>query len=437
MYSITCLLLAFFASAADKHDHDKRARAFLELLVKEDFKGASKDFDATMKEKMPVEELDKIWKTIGKQIGAFKKVANSKTTKVGTSNVVDLTCEFAKASVVFRVSFDKDEKVQGFFLRPAKPLKFDPPPYAKADSYREEKVVIGEKGEWPLKGTLTLPKGKGPFPAVVLIQGSGPHDQDETIGPNKPFRDLAWGLATQGIAVLRFEKRTFAHGAKFVKNKDAITIKEEVEDDALAAAKLLRSHKEIDPKRVFLLGHSLGGLVAPRIGQRDKDLAGLIVMAGNSRPLEDLVLEQFTYIYSLEGPLTAKQKEELADLKKKVMKVKDPKLSKETPSKDLPLGAPAVYWIALTAYNQKATAAKLKMPMFFLQGERDYQVTMDDFAGWKKALDGRKDVTFKSYPNLNHLFMAGKGKGKPAEYAQEGHVARKVVEDIAKWVKGR
>jgi len=234
--------------------------------------------------------------------------------------------------------------------------------------------------------------------------------------------------------VLRYEKRTREYGAKVAALKE-LTFKEEVIDDVLEAAALLRKEKAIDAKKIYVLGHSLGATVAPRIAELDERIAGLILLAGTSRPLEDVVLEQIQYIYSLLGPLTDDRKEELEKLKKQVDRVKDPKLPPDTPAIELPLGVPATYWLALREYDCKATAAKVKKPMFILQGERDYQVTMDDFDGWKKAVGSRKDVKMKSYPKLNHLFMDGEGKAKPQEYEKPGYVAEEVVNDIAEWVK--
>lgn len=432
----TFAVLALMVPLADA-DRPAKAKALVDAMVKNDFAAAVKDFDETMKKVLPKEKLEALWKAVGQQFGAFQKVTAVKETKLGTSNLVDLSCEFAKKPYGIRVAFDKDDRIQGFFFIDPTPPKFDPPPYAKASSYREEEVTIGAGGEWPLPGTLTLPKEKGPFACVVLVHGSGSHDRDETIGPNKTFRDLAWGLGSKGVAVLRYVKRNKAHTDKLMKLKDSVTLKEEVIDDVLEAVKMVRMHKEIDPKRIFVLGHSLGAMCAPRIGELDPSLAGLILLAGNSRPLEDLVLDQFTYIYSLNGGPTDKQKAELEAMKKKVAKVKDPKLSNETPATELPLGIPAAYWKALGAYHQAGSAARGKVPMLVLQGERDYQVTMEDFAGWKKACALRKDVTFKSYASLNHLFLAGKGKSRPEEYAQAGHVAVEVIDDVAAWVKGR
>jgi dienelactone hydrolase len=435
----TCVLCIAVGGAEPKDEEKLKeqkasAKALVEALAKEDYKAAGKEFDDAMKKALPADKMETTWKTVLGQVGAFKKVTGIRIESAAKFDFVYVVCQFEKIDLDVKVVFNADKQITGLFFQPTK-AKFDykPPGYAKQDSFRESEATVGE-GEWSLPGTLTLPKGDGPFPAVVLVQGSGPHDRDETIGPNKPFRDLAWGLASQGIAVLRYEKRTREYGAKVAALKD-ITPKEEVVDDALAAAAMLRKNKAIDGKRIFVLGHSLGASMAPRIAEGDGKLAGLILLAGTTRPLEDAMIEQITYILSLNGALTDQQKEELEKIKKQAARVKDPKLSPDTPASELPLSVPAPYWLALREYDPTATAAKLKRPMLILQGERDYQVTMADFEGWKKALGTQRGVRLKSYPKLNHLFMEGEGKAIPAEYDRAGYVAVDVVDDIAEWVK--
>src|SRR5262249_32603204 len=179
----------------------------------------------------------------------------------------------------------------------------------------------------------------------------------------------------------------------------------EVIEDVVLAVQAVKKEQGIDPGRVFVLGHSLGGYLAPRVGQKDEGIAGLVILAGNTRTLEDLILDQYEYLIPLQVQDADKRKEILDKTRTQVALVKSDKLTAETLAKDLPLGIPAEYWLGLRGYDPAKTAAALKRPVLVLQGERDYQVTMDDFAGWKKALEGHKDATLKSYPDLNHLFM--------------------------------
>jgi len=436
-------ILVLAALAASGRDGDKptdrtaTAEAFVAAQVKGDFAAALKEFDDAMKKASPADKMEATWKQVQKQAGPFQKQLGTRQEKIGKYDVVYVTCQFEKIPLDVRVVFTRDGQITGYFIHPVqKKHDFQTPSYARPDSFHESDVTVGS-GDWALPGTLAVPAGDGPFAAVVLVHGSGPQDRDETIGPNKPFRDLAWGLASQGIAVLRYEKRTKAHAARMAALNDKLTVKEETVDDAGAAAALLRARKEIDPKRVFVLGHSLGAYVGPRIGLRDPELAGLILLAGNTRPLEDVILDQVTYIHSLQGEPGKEEKEELDKLKKQVLRVKDAKLTTDTPASELPLGVPAAYWLALRDYRPMEVVAQFRRPVLVLQGERDYQVTMADFAGWRKALEARKDVWLKSYPKLNHLFMEGEGKAKPAEYDKAGHVAQEVVDDIARWIKGK
>jgi dienelactone hydrolase len=411
------------------------AEAMLDAVSKGDYDAASKAFDETMRKALPPEKLQTTWKSVIGKLGAFQRQTADRAEKGAKFDFVYLTCQFEKETLDIRVVLDKEKRIAGFSLVPTPPKEFPVPPYAKRDDFREEEVVVGKDGDWPLPGTLTMPKGAGPFPAVILVHGSGPNDRDETIFANKPFRDLAWGLASQGVAVLRYQKRTKEHGLKFSGLK-TFTIQDESVDDTLEAAHLLRKRVDIDPKRVFVVGHSLGAVAAPLAGEQDPRLAGLILMAGNARPLEDLIVEQYEYGYSLKGDLTDDDRKELDKIKQQVARVKDPKLAADTPKAELPLGIPGFYWLHLRTYDDVATTAKLKMPVLVLQGERDYQVTMADFALWKKGLADHKNVTLKSYPALNHLFMEGKGKSRPDEYMSPGHVSKEVVDDIAAWVKG-
>jgi len=392
--------------------------------------------DSAVKKALPADKLQQLWKSLNSQVGAYKEIVQTSENSLPMGSSIVLTTKFEKMFLDITVTFDKSNKVAGFFLAPNnKMAEYNAPPYVSMLSFIEKEVTIGDD-EWKLPGTLTVPKGNPPFPAVILVHGSGPNDRDESIGPNKPFRDLAWGLASKGIAVLRYEKRTKEHGGKMSGNiLKTLTLKEETIDDALRAVKTLHIQPEIDSKKIFILGHSLGAMAIPRIGIRDESVAGFIVMAGTVRPLEDVIFDQYNYIFSLDGNISDEEQKELDTLKLQIQNVKSPKLTPETPAAELPLSQPAAYWLDLRGYNPSLTAKAIKKPVYVLQGKRDYQVTELEFDLWKKGLADRKNFLFKLYPKLNHLFMEGDGKSAPEEYMKEGHVADYVIQDIATWIK--
>ncbi len=317
-----------------------------------------------------------------------------------------------------------------------KPAEYQPPGYAAPSLFREQQVTVGAGTEWALPATLTVPSGNGPFPAVVLVHGSGPNDRDETLGPNKPFQDLAWGLASQGIAVLRYDKRSLVHAGKLVALPN-LTVKEETIDDALAAVALLRGTQGVDSKRIFVLGHSLGGMLVPRIGVADKNsIAGFVIFAGATRPLEDEWVRQYVYLYGLDGQITPKERAEIDGYKQQAMRIKQlTPADASRNNKEILLHAPPSYWLDLRGYSPPTVALQLKKAFLILQGERDYNVTMEAFHDWQKALAKRADVSFKSYPKLDHLFLEGTGPASGADYARPRNIPKYVVDDIAAWIK--
>jgi hypothetical protein len=423
------------AARAQSNDVVSAGRQFVRLLAKQDFAAAVRQFDQTMTKAVPQAKLAEIWRSIQNQAGAFQQIRGARAEKLMGYDIALVTCEFARTNLDTKVVFNTNRQVAGLFFLPTRPAVLPPPPYARTNAFREKPLTVGSS-QWPLPGTLAVPVGGGPWPAVVLVHGSGPEDRDETVGANKPFRDLAWGLASRGIAVLRYEKRTKEYGQKLASQACKITLQDETIDDALSAVAKLRTTDGIDPKRVFVLGHSLGGLAAPRIGKADPQIAGLIIMAGSTRPLEDIVIDQLHYLASLNAAPLAEGMPELAKIEADARKVKG-LTAADAGSTNLVLGAGAAYWLDLRAYDAPATAKALKQRILILQGQRDYQVTMEDLAGWRQALDASPNVTFKLYPELNHLFVAGEGKSKPDEYNQPGHVAEKVVAHIANWVLAR
>ncbi len=412
-----------------------KARALVQSLAAGDFKTPISGFDENMKKSLPAEALGQAWRQLQGGGGAYRKISSVRTEKAGGYDIVYVKCEFEKSLYEVKLAFDSGGKVAGLFFLPATATTgYKTPPYVDPGSFSEKQVTVGG-GEWKLPGTLSMPNGNGPFPAIVLVHGSGPNDRDETVGPNKPFKDLAGGLASQGVAVLRYEKRTREYQLRLSTMANSVTTREEVTDDAVAAVNLLRKTPGISKDRVYILGHSLGGMLVPRLATLDPQVHGFVILAGPTRPFEDLILEQTMYIASLDGSVSADEQAKIDMLKAAVARVKDPSLSPATPMSELPLGIQAKYWLDLRGYSPAQVAKGIEKPMLIVWGERDYQVSEADFQGWKDALSGKKNVKLKTYPRLNHMFIEGQGKGTPAEYQQAGHVAPYVVDDIAAFVK--
>jgi uncharacterized protein len=415
-----------------------KARAFITALEKNDFPAAARDFDDTMLKLSGPDKLAAFWKSVPAQMSPFKRQTAARRDTLGAYDIVLVTCEFEKQTLDARVVFDKDGKIGGFqFIPSLPPARYEPPAYADVSRFSESEVTVGS-GEWALPGTLTLPKGPGPFPALVLVHGSGPNDRDEAIGPNKPFKDLAWGLASRGIAVLRYDKRSKVYGAKIVKDPrlPLLTVKEETIDDAVESVRLLQKTPSIDGRRVFILGHSLGGMLIPRIALAAKPLApaGYISMAGLTRALDDTTLEQFNYLAGL-GGLTEEWKKKIETVKAQVAQIKAFKDSDRGAARPFIMGAAPAYWLDMRGYYPPRTALAMDGPFLILQGGRDYQVTKVDFDNWRKDLEGRPGVEFRFYPKCNHLFFEAEGIPSPEEYLlKHGSVAPQAVDDIAAFI---
>jgi uncharacterized protein len=433
-WALACAVIVSLA-AQPAGDASAVARNALNLLLGEKYADLGTLLSESGRGRFSEDALrDKIGARI-RTFGQLNKVDDPVTAQDGADTLVSFPLHFAAMSVNLEFTLDRALHVANMSFRPSDaplPKVWQRPAYSRAANFTERDLTVGTD-EWKLGATLTMPTGDGPFPGVVLVHGPGPNDRDETIYSNRIFRDLAEGLASHGIAVLRYDKRTFVYGDKM--GELPYTIDQEVVEDADRAIALLRQQPKIDAKRVYLLGHSLGGYAAPRIAARDGKLAGVIFLAANARAIEDMALAQNDYVAHLNGNPTPQVQQRLDALKAEVDKVKA--IQPGQPVPQTLLGLPGAYLMDLKSYDPPAQAAKLTVPLLFLQGGRDFQVTSKDFEMWKAALAGRKDVTFKEYPSLNNLFMVGEGRPSPAEYLKAGNVDGAVISDIAVWITHR
>lgn len=305
---------------------------------------------------------------------------------------------------------------------------------AESDLYDSIELALPVPSLGELPGILTVPKGEGLYPAVILLQGSGASDKDETVGNLKPFRDIAEGLAERGIAVYRFDKRSYVYGMELAANKQ-ITLEDEYLEDAVNAVQLVAQQDRIDPDRIYVLGHSLGGnavpAVARELGKAPAGACGFIMMAASPRPLEVLMREQYDFLYSLMPEITAEQQAEKDAVFADLDKLQDLDALSED---DTVAGVYSAYWKWLADYDILQAAEEITQPVLLLQGEEDYQVTMEDFGIWKEALGEKENWKMISYAGLTHIFTAGQKTEGSAFYSRADKVDAQVIQDIADFV---
>lgn len=426
------MLLAALSGARLAGQSVDAARKALDLLLASRYSEFSELLTAEAKEKLTPEVLQGHF---GRQISSFGKleeVGQPLTAKSGTSEIVSFPVRFSGVRLSVQITLNATGRVTGVQFRPPDdplPQEWSRPSYSKAELFHERDVTVGAD-EWKLGGTFTFPLGKGPFPAVVLVHGPGPNDRDESLYATRIFADIAEGLASRGIAVLRYDKRTKVYGPKM--SEAGFTLQEETIEDAVRAIALVRRQPEVDPGLVFVLGHSLGGYAMPRIARQDGKLAGAIVLAGNARHLEDIAVAQTEFMLNAKGGASPDEQKRLYLMRTEAAKVKSLAAGQDNPP--ILLGFPTAYLLDLKGYDPAAEARQLTIPMLFLQGERDFQVTLEDLGLWKTGLAGAQSITFHTYPALNHLFITGDGSPSPVEYRKAGNVAPAVIEDIAGWI---
>ena len=304
----------------------------------------------------------------------------------------------------------------------------------------KEKIIIGEYTNYPLNGLLTLPAHiTNPVPAVVFVHGSGSSNMDEKVGKLTPFKDLAEGLAKHGIASIRYDKRSFAHGFKMLKDKSkVITVKEETIEDAILATEMLRKDSRIDSEKIFIIGHSMGAMLAPRIDAEGGNYKGLILMAGTPRKLEEVLVEQMeealTMLKGLTRKIAGKQIQKMVHLFDGLYDLSD----EEAKRKKVGNGTTLYYFKEMGEHAVSDYLAFLEKPILIMQGEKDFQVKIDkDFAAYQNLLKDKSNVTFKLYENLNHAFVPsiyGSITMAKKEYNIEQHIGEKVIADIANWM---
>ncbi|MGF7049368.1 dienelactone hydrolase [Paenibacillus sp. DS2015] len=390
-----------------------------------------------LKEALPTQVLNILWSNYEQVYGKF--VSQSLQTEDDNAVHHNITYDIQTDKIPFSITLrlNPQGQVDDLYMAPTYPSTYKKPDYDHPSTYIEEEVTVGD-GEFALPGTLTKPIGNGPFPVVVLVHGSGTNNRDTSIGGAKPFRDLAVGLASKDIAVLRYDKVTYEHTFK-ISSDPKLTLNRETVDDALNAVTLLKNMKDIDPTRIYVAGHSQGGFAMPLIvkASKDKAIAGTILLSAPSSKFIDVLVEQLEEIVSRFKELgqdTSIYEAQSAQVISLAKIVNDPQYSVDHLPDNFPM-QPAYWWFEQRDYKPSDLAKTQTGPMLVLQGENDYQVPIRQYNDWKKELKDRSDVAYKSYPHVNHLLSEYAGVSVGAEYMQPSNVAPAIIDDIADWIK--
>ncbi|GLQ96052.1 alpha/beta hydrolase family protein [Dyella mobilis] len=430
LVGLLCLAFTLSSRAESTDACRARGQAALAAWTQGNEADAIKNFAPDTAAQVTPEKLKAAWASLQGVAGALQKLGQLQSRAVGGHPMLVARMDFAKLSFATLVDCDAQDRITTFRIVPMSVLG-DTSPLTSAGV---EHAVQVASPFGPLPGTLVVPEGRGPFPAVLLVVGSGALDRDETIGPNKPFRDLAEGLAAAGIASLRYDKRSHVYGEQM--SGKNITVDESVTDDAVAGLQLLAKQASIDPARLFVLGHSLGAAMAPRIAQRDPQVNGIVLLAAPAKLTLDTVIRQMRYL----GPLQGASPEQMDKLLAPVIQARDAVAHADPshPPQGQVLNGPLSFWLSLRDYDPIATAKGLSKPILVLQGGDDYQVLpQQDFSQWQDAFAHDSRAKLIQYPGLSHLFMPGGTPPSPADYMKPGQVDAQVIRDIVNWIEAQ
>lgn len=388
--------------------------------------------------------LERSWKVVCKAFGPLESVGNPTIVNGWCLTTVKVPVRFQRADFGMLLQMTSAGSLVSLRFLPTRVLDlgggWQVPNYAE-NAACEFEMTLG-KGDFKVGGTLCLPSDKDEhagtpqFPCVVFLAGSGPCDRDSTVGENKPLKDLALGLACHGIASIRFDKVTHTYPKAF-RNRKNMTVTNEYVEHTVDAILQAQNHPNILPCRVFVLGHSLGAVVAPLIAAMDAAVTGCIVMAGPAEPVYRCLIRQLRYIQSLSGPESAYLDKRIEEAQSQADLADSDRLTSSTTANLLPFGIGPSYWLDYRKFKPISTLRSLQKPVLIVQGGRDYQVTVqDDYEKWHSALHEKPNVQFRLYERLNHLFIPGDGPSTPLEYSVPGNMDEQVIIDLANWVLG-
>ncbi|HBH12905.1 MAG TPA: hypothetical protein DDX29_07305 [Clostridiales bacterium] len=409
--------------------------AYLESLFSGEYEKAYTVYlhDEAMTNAINPESYKAFFDDMYSKYGAFEKFVGAETRFQGDYGFYTTGVILETTSLNANVVFDKDGLIAGFNFTP---FTFDDGiETEKPTSFLEIDVEFGLE-DWLLTGKITIPSndGENPLPGkhpvLVLVHGSGPNDMNETVGLNEPFKDIAHYMAERGISVLRYDKRTFTYGAQMAMLKD-LTVYEETIDDAAEAVEFVSTLDYIDSDRIFVLGHSLGGYLIPRIAEVTPKARGYIIAAGIFSSLGQVIPQQISYLSMVDGEISKEEQEYIDEMSLQAEKSLNPDSIGED---EVVIGAYKTYWVDLANYDSVAMARQIEKPVYVFQGDRDYQVPVSEFEIINDAVNDKDNYTLQIWSDMNHLMFLGEGTPTPEEYFVKNEVYPPLLDYIINFI---
>ena len=404
--------------------------AYLEEFREGNFDSFYEAASDTLKAQLPLEKLMEQWSTAAATARVYSGGQTEQVLAQGEKAEVLVTSVHSRYNLQTSFTFTDESTVEALAFNIA-PLIVAP---ESNELWEEFPITVGYDAQKPLSGLLTLPRNVENPSVAILVQGSGPNGMDSLIGAanNRPFADLAHGLAEKGIAVIRYDKRTYAY------SEALLDVETEYLLDVKAAVRFALEDSRVNGEQLYLVGHSQGGMLSPVFAKENPEIKGIVSLGGTLRRLEDKVLEQTQTMMAQNMELTEEQKnDEINRVKAEVERIRGLTPESADDKAELLLNYPVSYWISINAIDPEAIARELTLPMLILQGGNDFQVTYEnDYLYWQEVLAGKNNVTFRNYEGLSHVFMPGsRERFDGSSYNPPAKMDEQVIEDIAGWIQ--
>ena len=419
------------SSAQNKTKIKEESDQIIAWFKSGDFSKISNKVEFNYRSYFTAQLFEKDWQELTGTYGKYVKHRYVTLESAGNYNMASCLMQLEYLPFVLNINFNEKFEILSLNFVPAHKIHVNPN-YVDVEKFTEQKIII-RNGVYELESVLTTPIGNGPFPLVVIVGEAGPTDKDGSYENNRPYKDIASGLASNGYTVFRMDKRAANFGLYMVQQKsnyESFTCKEDYLDDLYIALDSLVKIPSIDKDKMVMLGHGQGGMLIPYIFKEKPYFKAGMMLGVNHKRVQEMMIDQYNYL----SKVTPGKKAEYDEQIERAIRSMNKKLNPLTQHHLMPYDVQASYWVWLNKYPHVKMATKLKQPLVFFQGGRDYQVSDENFELWKSSLAKKKNVAFFYYKKLNHIFFEGETESTYSEYFVKGNIPDYLIKDMVDWL---